>query len=314
MSLATTAPITPVDFPGLAALRGAARDRREDAAALAARQFEALVLQMMVRSMRDATPGDPLFGSSAGRFYRDLFDQQLALTLAQGQTVGLAEMLLGQLREAGALAPSPLGGPAASDPPARGIHPSRSGPFPGAPGLEADAPGPGPGAVGGAGGADGRQAFARALRRDAERAGRALGVDPDLLVAQVALETGWGRSILRHADGQSSNNLFNIKASPGWDGDTVSVSALEYEGGVAVRRTAAFRAYPSFAESFDDYVALVQGSPRYARALASAGDPRAYARELQAAGYATDPQYADKVIRIWESGLGRELRLAAGEP
>jgi flagellar protein FlgJ len=109
---------------------------------------------------------------------------------------------------------------------------------------------------------------------------------------------------MRQEDGSNAFNLFGIKATPSWRGDFVSVPTLEYEGGVAVRRQAAFRAYGSYAESFQDYVALVRDNPRYARALERAADPRAYMRELQAAGYATDPAYADKVIRIWESELG----------
>ncbi|MCU0937398.1 MAG: glucosaminidase domain-containing protein, partial [Gammaproteobacteria bacterium] len=118
------------------------------------------------------------------------------------------------------------------------------------------------------------------------------------------LESGWGRSTLRREDGSNGFNLFGIKATPSWKGDHVSVPTLEYEGGVAVRRQAAFRAYGSYAESFQDYVSLVRDNPRYARALERAADPQAYMRELQAAGYATDPAYAEKVIRIWESQLG----------
>jgi flagellar protein FlgJ len=109
---------------------------------------------------------------------------------------------------------------------------------------------------------------------------------------------------MRQEDGSNAFNLFGIKATPSWRGDYVSVPTLEYEGGVAVRRQAAFRAYGSYGESFQDYVALVRDNPRYARALERATDPRAYMRELQTAGYATDPAYAEKVIRIWENELG----------
>lgn len=312
MSLA--AAVTPLDFQGFQGLRQAARERRQEAAGTVARQFEALVLQMMVRSMRQASPGDPLFSSSSSRLYRDLFDQQLALRLAETRSVGLADMLVGQLRKSGAISGDAAEGTPAPRPLQRGLFPSRSGQpgearaaTPAQAGEDAGALDP----FNAASPLGSRGAFVRAVRPQAEKAAQALGVDPDLLVAQAALETGWGRSVLRHPDGSSAYNLFNIKASPGWSGGVVTLPALEYEAGVAVERQSAFRAYRSFAESFEDYVSLVRGSARYAKALANAGDPKAYMRELQAAGYATDPAYADKVIRIWEDGLAGRGTLAA---
>jgi flagellar protein FlgJ len=301
-----------LDFQGFHALRRDARERRQATAGTVARQFESLILQMMVRSMRQATPGDPLFSSSASRLYRDLFDQQLALRLSETRSVGLADTLLGQLRASGALGEQARSEPDALRPLQRGLFPSRSGPP-----REAGTATPASGEAealdpfNGASPFAGREAFVRAVRPHAEQAGRTLGVDPDLLLAQAALETGWGRSVLRHPDGSSTYNLFNIKAGRSWSGDVVTLPALEYEGGIAVRRQAAFRAYRSLAESFQDYVTLVQGSERYAQALARARDPRAYIRELQAGGYATDPAYADKVIRIWEEHLGGGVTVAA---
>jgi flagellar protein FlgJ len=139
-------------------------------------------------------------------------------------------------------------------------------------------------------------------------------VDPDLLLSQAALETGWGRSIMRHPDGQSTHNLFGIKADPSWEGDRVVQSTLEYIGGRLVRTRAAFRAYGSFAESFEDYASFLKGQPRYARALEHAGDPGAFMRGLQEAGYATDPSYAEKVLRIWTDRLPGRLKLSAAAP
>jgi flagellar protein FlgJ len=318
VSLSTTGALAALELKGFASLRHAARERRAETAAVVARQFEALMLQSMVRSMRQATPGDPLLSSSSTRLYRDLFDQQLALRLSESGTVGLADLLVRQLRESGALREEVPAAEPEADALRRGLYPSRSGPARGA--GEAEGEGERSAelrAVASASAAAreplpfaGREAFVRAVRPHAERAGRALGVDPGMLVAQAALETGWGRSVLQHADGRSAFNLFGIKANPAWTGDVVTVPTLEYEGGVAVRRNAAFRAYPSFAESFDDYVDLLRGNPRYARALAQADDPRAYMQALQAAGYATDPRYAEKVIRIWEGELGGRLALA----
>jgi flagellar protein FlgJ len=128
-----------------------------------------------------------------------------------------------------------------------------------------------------------------------------LGIAPEVLLAQAALETGWGRFVAADQRG-SSNNLFNIKAGAGWSGPTVAVQTLEYRNGVAEREQATFRAYASPADSFDDYVKLIAGSPRYQSAREAAADPQAYLRGLQRSGYATDPAYADKVLDI----LGRE--------
>jgi flagellar protein FlgJ len=303
MALPAATTASALDFQGFAALRQLSRDRREEGAVQVARQFEALVLQMMVRSMRQALPGDPLLSSASSKVYRDLFDQQLALRLSESQSVGVSDVLVAQLRRSGALGKEAADAAAPAAGLRRGLLPSVSG----RPGEGADPPPSDavPASRTEEGNPFGRhQEFVQAVRPHAVRAARELGVAPEILIAQAALESGWGRSTLRREDGSNGFNLFGIKATPSWKGDHVSVPTLEYEGGVAVRRQAAFRAYGSYAESFQDYVALVRDNPRYARALERAADPQAYMRELQAAGYATDPAYAEKVIRIWESQLG----------
>jgi flagellar protein FlgJ len=159
--------------------------------------------------------------------------------------------------------------------------------------------------------------FAARLRPVAEDAARQLGVDPDLLLAQAALETGWGRHITADQRG-SSNNFFNIKAGPDWDGPTVTVQTVEYRDGVAVRESARFRAYESAAESFADYAALIEDSPRYSNARGMAADGEQYLRELQRAGYATDPAYADKILSILArndlAGAQADLKNTADRP
>jgi flagellar protein FlgJ len=149
--------------------------------------------------------------------------------------------------------------------------------------------------------------FLRAFRPLAERAARRLGVQPDVLLAQAALETGWGQHVTRGRQGPS-NNLFNIKAGPDWPGARVAVATVEYRDGVAVREHAEFRAYESVEGSFDDYVDFIESNPRYRRALERAADGEHYLRELQDAGYATDPAYADKILSI----VNRTEQLAAG--
>jgi peptidoglycan hydrolase FlgJ len=140
--------------------------------------------------------------------------------------------------------------------------------------------------------------FTQNLWPYARDAAEKLGVAPEVILAQAALETGWGKKVSKQVSGESSYNLFNIKADVRWQGNTVSVPTLEYRGGVAVRETAQFRAYGSFAESFEDYVDFLKTGPRYQPALAVADDAHSFTRELSAAGYATDPEYSNKIMNI----------------
>ncbi|MFP6848819.1 MAG: flagellar assembly peptidoglycan hydrolase FlgJ [Pseudomonas sp.] len=140
--------------------------------------------------------------------------------------------------------------------------------------------------------------FIAAMLPMAEKAADKIGVDPRYLVAQAALETGWGKSIIRQQDGTSSHNLFGIKTHNSWDGESARVLTTEFEDGKAVKEAATFRAYESYAHSFDDYVSFLQGNGRYEKALATTDKPEQFARELQKAGYATDPQYARKIAQI----------------
>lgn len=289
---------TYTDFHGFADLRRMAREESPEAADAAARQFEALFIQMMLKSMRDAMPAESGMDGDQVRFYREMFDQQIALEMSRGDGIGLRESMLR------GLAPeTPPAAAAAADlrlpeqrVPARAAWPVeaavRSAPSPpdtqsvisGVP-WRPESP----------------EAFIRELWPHAERAGAALGLAPEVLLAQSALETGWGRHVIPRGDGSSSHNLFGIKADARWSGDRVQVNTLEYVDGVAEQQRAAFRAYDSPAESFTDYVDFLQRNPRYRGALAQASDAEGYLRGLQSAGYATDPAYADKILDI----LGR---------
>ncbi|MCC5863292.1 MAG: flagellar assembly peptidoglycan hydrolase FlgJ [Gammaproteobacteria bacterium] len=144
--------------------------------------------------------------------------------------------------------------------------------------------------------------FVDAVWPHAERAARRLGVPADVLVAQAALETGWGQHMISDAAGENAFNLFGIKATGRWDGRQARVSTLEFVNGVPERRQEPFRVYDGLAQSFEDYVRLIESLPRYAeaRTATTAAD---YARGLQAGGYATDPDYAAKILAIVERGL-----------
>lgn len=287
------------DFKDLGNLRARARTDADGALKDIAKQMEGLFLNMMLKSMREASLGDPLFDSNEGEMYRDMLDQQMAMNIANGPGFGLADSLVRQL------SPYIGNGQATAEPSLdqlklRSQLMSRQAPADvtslGAAALATSAATVKPASIG-----DSRQAFVNAVYPHAESAARELGVDPKVLVAQAALETGWGRSVIRHGDGSSSHNLFNIKADSRWQGERAQVSTLEYKDGSPYRTRADFRAYDSYAESFGDYVRFIKTNPRYADALRVAGNPQAYVNSLQQAGYATDPQYANKIQRILQS-------------
>ncbi len=303
------------DLAGLAALKRGARASDPNALRQVAKQFESILAKMMLTSMRQATAsfGDPLFGSDQTQFYQGMFDDQLSLELTKGRGLGLADMLVRQLQRA-------TGTPAdtaAREPANATLHASAT----------ASATEPDTSKVRAASAATtsdktsfrtpaSQEDFVQQLWPCAEQAGRELGIDPRHLLAQAALETGWGKSLPCDAQGHPSFNFFGIKAANGWTGDSVSVRTLEFQGGVPVPLQARFRAYDSPADSFRDYVALLRDNPRYAGALNTGNDTQAFATALQRGGYATDPDYARKIATIAQN-LGNSataLKSSAAQP
>tara|TARA_R110002110_G_scaffold405241_1_gene624192 strand:+ start:23427 stop:24404 length:978 start_codon:yes stop_codon:yes gene_type:complete len=279
-----------------------------------AAQFESVFVQMMVKSMRDATIEGELFSSDQMDTYQQMFDKQLSLDLSRQGGLGLAQILVDQLGgntareaqtpESGAAAAEtvPAAAPSTAPTAAQVLPFARPASIPSAATNTAPVHAP----LRSAANPEqwqpaSPQEFIAAVWQHAVDAAAELGVDPEVLVAQSALETGWGKKVIRTADGGSSYNLFGIKASGGWEGRSASVNTLEYRDGVAQQERAAFRAYDSLAGSFNDYVALLKESPRYSGALETARDGRAFVQGLQDAGYATDPLYADKIMGILES-------------
>jgi len=312
----TAPPIAPnaVDLTGLEQLRrGAARDDKSAVAEVAV-QFEALFIGMMLDSARSANLGDGLFDGQQTQQYLELMDRQVALDMARHGGLGFGKMLLQQLTPGAQVRPSavhaPLPGTHAASLAAPGVATLPTAEalpqMPAASQATAEFPAALPQSMAAVGGTTTEDAttasaedFVAQLLPHATAAAAALGVEPRLLLAQAALETGWGGATPQHADGASAHNLFGIKAGSAWRGARIAQSTLEHEDGVAVRRSAEFRAYPSSAASFADYVDLMSNTPRYAAALARADDPEAYARAVQSAGYATDPGYADKWLAIY---------------
>lgn len=280
------------DFHGLSAMKAGAAAKDESTIDEVARQFESLLLQMMLKSMRDASLGESLLDSDKGLFYRDLYDKQLALNLSRNGGLGLTEIIKRQLGAA-----SNEDAPIGRDPADYQALPIMRAPVRAADTESSDDQDEAPAPL-----LDGDpKRFVDALMPLAERAAAQLGVSPAALLAQAALETGWGGRMIHDQRGTNSHNLFGIKADGRWSGQRARVATLEFEDGVAVRKRADFRAYDSYAESFADYVRLIKASPRYQEALRVADDSSAYFEALQRAGYATDPDYAGKIRRILTS-------------
>ena len=328
-----------------------------------AQEFESLFVNEMFKAMRkagDVLGDDNFMNSAESKTYRDMYDQQLAVTMSKQNGVGLASALERQLSKSlhpGAARANPFAQVASGVSPTSGVAavpaapdsarddsvllnqrrislPPRladrllAGIVP--PAGTAQAPSlaqndwlaaksfaaPADKALNIAGGdaitgrrlaqpplAPGKAAFnspeefVATMLPMAQAAAEKIGVDPRYLVAQAALETGWGKSIIRQQDGSSSHNLFGIKAAD-WQGESARVLTTEYVNGQPTKESASFRAYGSFEQSFNDYVSFLQNNERYDSALDSAANPKTFVRELQRAGYATDPQYANKVAQI----------------
>lgn len=283
----------------------------------AARQLEGQFARMLIGCMREAGFGDALFPGESTLF-RDLYDRQIADAISSGQGLGLAPMIARQLGGGADAAATAVGRsfaaseyqrllPAAAAQMLDAIagheigqaRPLDTG-MPAIPFAQNDACAQ----VEYVASADTarfeagtREHFVASVWPHAQRAAQELGVDPRALVAQAALETGWGRRALRREDGGQAHNLFGIKAT-GWQGARARAATHEYVDGVRRDEVAEFRAYASPAESFADYVRLLKHSPRYRQALAAGTDVRGFADGLQRAGYATDPAYASKIAAI----------------
>lgn len=291
-----TAAVT--DFSQFASLRAQARSDDPAALRATAKQFEALLMQQMLKSMRDASLGDDVLGGQQTQFYQEMFDQQIAQHLAAGRGLGVADLMVRQMRRTESALPIET----ESAPPVSAV-PQRSAPVPAAaaaaagvaPRAPVDAP-VNAQAVESVG--DSPEAFVRSILPHAQKAAAEIGVPARVLVAQAALETGWGRHAMRREDGSPAFNFFGIKADKRWQGETVQTMTNEFENGAMQRQSAEFRAYDSPAAAFDDYVNFLRANPRYADALRHGGDARHFTAGLQKAGYATDPAYAQKIQRI----------------
>lgn len=293
------------------AVSGDQADQKE-ALKAAAKQFESIFTNMLFKSMRDAnaTFESDMLKSQNQDFYRQMMDEQMASELSANGSLGLADMIVAQLT---------AGTDMADDEAANSELVMRNAALDSTLRLPVDQDKARQAAdqalqvaaseVAATDKAQAAQAVRQPSRFDspeqfvdsmlpyAERAAKALGVEPSLLIAQAALETGWGNKVIKNAQG-SSNNLFNIKADRSWKGDKVATQTLEYHDNIPVKERAAFRSYNSYEESFSDFVRFLNQNPRYQQALAHNGDTEAFIHGIHKAGYATDPAYAKKVLDV----------------
>jgi len=281
----------------------------------AAQQFEALFLNMMLKTMREATPKEGLFDNSNTELYTGMLDSQLAQGMSKGKGIGLADMMLRQMRLQGVIPPedtkvadkAPLGKierqilPLATTSPARLNQPLSGQALPEM-ATPVVATQENSDKTGFAGAAD----FVNTLWSHASDAAQELGVPAHFLLGHAALESGWGKHEIRDVQGNNSHNLFGIKAGRGWKGAVMEAQTTEYVNGVAQKKTELFRAYDSYAEGLKDYARLLKNNPRYASMFEQSLDAAGFARGLQQRGYATDPMYADKLARVINSGTLRQ--------
>lgn len=281
-----------IDTKGVDALKQAARQNSPESVKAAAKQFEALFVNMLMKSMRDASPQEGVFDNQQTKMYTSMLDKQLSQTIAN-RGVGLADVLIRQLSSTPMNAALQGENATASAGQATDLPTITSEGFLRSLGARNDrkivVDDNQPAHV---------QAFADKLGAHAEAVGRETGIPPKFMLAQAALESGWGRHVMRGQDGSNSHNLFGIKAGSSWKGRTVNAVTTEYVNGVAHKQVEKFRAYDSYADSFRDYAKLLSNNPRYEKVLANASDVHGFAQGLQSAGYATDPHYASKLTNI----------------
>lgn len=317
------------DLTGLAQLKHSSGGDDDAALKQAAKQFESIFMGMLLSSMRKANEvfeDDGVLNSNATKFYQDMYDKQLSTELSEKGSLGLADLLVQQLRptkgkttpasmlkvptEAAPVpdkkasvdiqvpAVAPIKKSAEVTPPLAETSPQvitetlASEPDPDNEDWTFESPGE----------------FIQKLMPAAKQAAQKLGLEPLALLAQAALETGWGQRTFKTAEGNNSFNFFGIKAHNSWQGDVAVVDTLEYRQGVAQKEKAKFRAYESPEQSLGDYVDFIKSNPRYQQAVAMADNPKAYFQQLQAAGYATDPNYAQKILSVFNSETFKQAR------
>ncbi len=287
-----------VDATSLNELKTAAKQNTPEAIKETAKQFEALFVGMMLKSMRKATPQDGPFDNEQSKMFTSMLDEQISQKVA-AKGLGLADVLAKQMMNNAALqysAKQPKADAPASSGSSSVSSATVSSVSQHAKSLKAASPD-----------LSNSQAqvlaFQQKLGCCAQDASAATGIPAKFMLGQAALESGWGKHELVAANGQPSYNVFGIKAGSSWTGKTVNAVTTEYINGVPTQKVEKFRAYDNYQQAFNDYASLLQGNQRYKNVLANAKDAQGFAQGLQKAGYATDPNYANKVMSVIKGSL-----------
>ncbi len=249
-----------------------------------AKKFESLLIHTMLKNMRAASSENPLINSDQLELYNDMFDQQISKDMASNGSFGVADVIYRQLTANTTDLPDPenIRNLSAIDTNSRAHLISHTQSLPTT--QEKSTP----------------QQFIDKIRSQATTTAQQIGTSPETIMAIAALETGWGNSVPLNPDGSSSNNLFGIKADSSWTGPRSISQTNEFRDGTRTLEYAAFRSYPDERQSIEDFGNFLQENPRYQQALSTAGDAENFVNELQRAGYATDPKYANKVISVMQ--------------
>lgn len=314
-----------MDIQNLDSLRQGALGNDKDALKEVAKQFESLFTDMLMKSMRKANAAfesDNPMNNNYTQFYRDMQDKQMSADLSQSGSLGLADIIVKQLsNDGGNYMPasslqgdsdplSKLGKGEIAPPAVAAALAAKADADKEAPKVAEKTDATAPVTAGSETTEPQRSSrfsspaeFISALLPFAGNAGKKLNISPKVLLAQAALETGWGQKVTNTADGSSSHNLFNIKADKRWEGPTASVDTLEFKDGVAKRENHQFRSYDDFKSSFDDFASFLKSGDRYSGALNNSANSAQFLNGLQDAGYATDPDYALKIQNILKSKI-----------
>ena len=304
-----------LDVQGFDAMRAQANANPQQGLKAAAKQFDSVFTQMMLKSMRDATPSDSPFDSNDSKTFTSMLDQQLSQNMG-AKGIGVADMMLKQLmRNAGASTGTGAqdGAGASGDSSANAgnmaamnamakAYANAAGSSTASSKASLDGSGysadsaltpPARGV-----GSDKVAAFVDRLAAPAQAASAATGIPARFIIGQAALESGWGKREIKNTDGSSSHNVFGIKATSEWTGKTTSAVTTEYVNGKPQKVVEKFRAYDSYEDALTDYASVLKSNPRYAPVVEASRDAAGFAHGMQKAGYATDPQYAKKLISI----------------
>jgi flagellar protein FlgJ len=280
-----------IDSKGLDDLKQSSKSNSPESLKAAATQFEAFFLSMMMKSMREAGGQEGMLNSEQSKMYTSMLDQQLSQKMAT-RGIGLADAMLRQMTQhsmAQAVEMEQAQLPQADV--LQGIAQyaqlQKMNVTPVENRIQVNPSSPAH-----------VQSFVQKLAAHAEQASQGTGIPAKFMLGQAALESGWGKREIKAADGSTSHNIFGIKASPNWKGQTVEAMTTEYVNGVAYRKVEKFRAYDNYADAFKDYAKLISENPRYQNVLHSGGDANRFASEMQKAGYATDPHYAQKLASV----------------